>query len=134
LKGTLSSDKNEILFKRFGINYNNEEEIYKKGSVVYRQVCHIQPGPFVESALLSPNSINSRRGSRCRLQRKRVLLYKETSRGVNRKSSVSYGARRRSSLSMWISSRMSSGSGGHGFSRGSREGFQLRLDRYSIKD
>ncbi|KAL6238985.1 hypothetical protein BDW75DRAFT_200096 [Aspergillus navahoensis] len=37
LKGTLSSDKNEILFKRFGINYNNEEEIYKKGSVVYRQ-------------------------------------------------------------------------------------------------
>ncbi|GLB01095.1 tRNA-His guanylyltransferase [Aspergillus tubingensis] len=38
LKGTLSSDKNEILFKRFGINYNNEEEIYKKGSVLYRQV------------------------------------------------------------------------------------------------
>ncbi|PYH39609.1 tRNA guanylyltransferase [Aspergillus neoniger CBS 115656] len=37
LKGTLSSDKNEILFKRFGINYNNEEEIYKKGSVIYRQ-------------------------------------------------------------------------------------------------
>ncbi|KAL4909758.1 hypothetical protein BDW74DRAFT_143670 [Aspergillus multicolor] len=37
LKGTISSDKNEILFKRFGINYNNEEEIYKKGSVVYRQ-------------------------------------------------------------------------------------------------
>ncbi|PLB48294.1 tRNAHis guanylyltransferase [Aspergillus steynii IBT 23096] len=37
LKGTVSADKNEILFKRFGINYNNEEEIYKKGSVVYRQ-------------------------------------------------------------------------------------------------
>ncbi|KAE8151035.1 tRNAHis guanylyltransferase [Aspergillus avenaceus] len=37
LKGTVSSDKNEILFKRFGINYNNEEEIYKKGSVIYRQ-------------------------------------------------------------------------------------------------
>ncbi|KAL4970476.1 tRNA guanylyltransferase [Aspergillus stella-maris] len=37
LKGTVSSDKNEILFKRFGINYNNEEEIYKKGSVVFRQ-------------------------------------------------------------------------------------------------
>lgn len=35
----MSSDKNEILFKRFGINYNNEEEIYKKGSVLYRQVC-----------------------------------------------------------------------------------------------
>ncbi|OJJ45624.1 hypothetical protein ASPZODRAFT_133480 [Penicilliopsis zonata CBS 506.65] len=37
LKGTVSSDKNEILFRRFGINYNNELEIYKKGSVVYRQ-------------------------------------------------------------------------------------------------
>ncbi|KAJ5767354.1 uncharacterized protein N7511_004970 [Penicillium nucicola] len=37
LKGTLSADKNEILFKRFGMNYNNEEEIYKKGSVVYRK-------------------------------------------------------------------------------------------------
>jgi tRNA(His) guanylyltransferase len=34
----VSADKNEILFKRFGINYNNEEEIYKKGSVLYRQV------------------------------------------------------------------------------------------------
>ncbi|KAJ5161800.1 tRNA(His) guanylyltransferase [Penicillium capsulatum] len=37
LKGTVSADKNEILFKRFGINYNNEAEIYKKGSVLYRQ-------------------------------------------------------------------------------------------------
>lgn len=37
-QGTVSSDKNEILFKRFGINYNSEDEMYKKGSVVYRQV------------------------------------------------------------------------------------------------
>jgi tRNA(His) guanylyltransferase len=37
LKGTLSGDKNEILFKRFGINYNNEPLIFKKGSVVYRK-------------------------------------------------------------------------------------------------
>ncbi|MCJ1236321.1 tRNA-His guanylyltransferase [Varicellaria rhodocarpa] len=36
LKGTISGDKNEILFSRFGINYNNEESIFKKGSVVYR--------------------------------------------------------------------------------------------------
>jgi tRNA(His) 5'-end guanylyltransferase len=37
-QGTVSADKNEILFKRFGVNYNNELEIYKKGSVLYRQV------------------------------------------------------------------------------------------------
>jgi tRNA(His) guanylyltransferase len=36
LKGTVSGDKNEILFTRFGINYNQEEEIFRKGSVVYR--------------------------------------------------------------------------------------------------
>ncbi|KAL9086883.1 MAG: hypothetical protein Q9165_006889 [Trypethelium subeluteriae] len=36
LMGTVSSDKNEILFSRFGINYNNEPEMFKKGSVLYR--------------------------------------------------------------------------------------------------
>ncbi|KAI9682835.1 MAG: tRNA-His guanylyltransferase [Bathelium mastoideum] len=35
-QGTVSSDKNEILFSRFGINYNNEPEMFKKGSVLYR--------------------------------------------------------------------------------------------------
>lgn len=35
---TLAKDKNEILFSRFGINYNNEPEMYKKGSVVFRDV------------------------------------------------------------------------------------------------
>ncbi|TQS35429.1 hypothetical protein Golomagni_04149 [Golovinomyces magnicellulatus] len=35
LSGTLSADKNEILFSRFKINYNNEPEIFKKGSVIY---------------------------------------------------------------------------------------------------
>ena len=34
LKGTFSKDKNEILFKDFGINYNNEPEVYKKGTVL----------------------------------------------------------------------------------------------------
>ncbi|KAK4952214.1 tRNA-His guanylyltransferase, partial [Elasticomyces elasticus] len=38
LKGTVSSDKNEILYSRFGINYNNEPEMYRKGSVVFRQL------------------------------------------------------------------------------------------------
>ena len=37
-QGTVSSDKNEILFSKFHINYNNEPEMYKKGSVVFRDV------------------------------------------------------------------------------------------------
>ncbi|KAF2493955.1 tRNAHis guanylyltransferase [Lophium mytilinum] len=36
LTGTLSADKNEILFSRFKINYNNEPEMFKKGSVIFR--------------------------------------------------------------------------------------------------
>lgn len=47
LKGTFAADKNEILFSRFGINYNFEEEIYKKGSVVYREVCSCSLVTFV---------------------------------------------------------------------------------------
>ncbi|OBA23626.1 tRNAHis guanylyltransferase [Metschnikowia bicuspidata var. bicuspidata NRRL YB-4993] len=37
LKGTLSKDKNEILFTKCGINYNNEPEMYKKGTVIVRE-------------------------------------------------------------------------------------------------
>jgi tRNA(His) guanylyltransferase len=37
LKGTVLSDKNEILWSRFGINYNNEPEMFKKGSIVLRE-------------------------------------------------------------------------------------------------
>jgi len=38
LKGTTAADKNEILFSRFGINYNNEDIMFRKGSVIYREV------------------------------------------------------------------------------------------------
>lgn len=38
LQGTFSDDKNEILFSRFGINYNNEPEMFRKGSVIFRDV------------------------------------------------------------------------------------------------
>ncbi|KAG8893929.1 hypothetical protein FRB99_001629, partial [Tulasnella sp. 403] len=34
--GTVSSDKNEILFNQFGINYNTLPERYRKGSVLLR--------------------------------------------------------------------------------------------------
>ncbi|KAK4461904.1 tRNA guanylyltransferase [Cladorrhinum samala] len=44
LKGTLAADKNEILWSKFNINYNNESEIYKKGSVIFRDYELVQPG------------------------------------------------------------------------------------------
>lgn len=40
IQGTVSGDKNEILFSKFKINYNNEPEMYKKGSVVFRDVSY----------------------------------------------------------------------------------------------
>ena len=33
-QGTLSSDKNELLFSRFNINYNNIPQIYRKGTTL----------------------------------------------------------------------------------------------------
>ncbi|TLD38581.1 tRNAHis guanylyltransferas-like protein Thg1 [Venturia nashicola] len=36
LSGTLAADKNELLFSQFGINYNNEAPIYRKGTTLYR--------------------------------------------------------------------------------------------------
>ena len=38
LKGTTAGNKNEILFSKFGINYNNEDLIFRKGSIVFREV------------------------------------------------------------------------------------------------
>ncbi|AET38151.1 tRNA guanylyltransferase Ecym_2419 [Eremothecium cymbalariae DBVPG len=43
LCGTLSRDKHEILFSECGINYNNEPELFKKGSLITRtgDILHI---------------------------------------------------------------------------------------------
>lgn len=35
LRGTLASDKNEILFTEIGVNYNNELDIFRKGSTLF---------------------------------------------------------------------------------------------------
>ena len=37
LKGTLSGEKNEILFSEFGINYNKEPEQFKKGTTIIKK-------------------------------------------------------------------------------------------------
>ena len=34
----MAAEKNEILFSQFGINYNNEDEIFRKGSIIFRDV------------------------------------------------------------------------------------------------
>ncbi|CAJ0545590.1 Ff.00g090630.m01.CDS01 [Fusarium sp. VM40] len=43
LTGTFAADKNEILFSRFSINYNNEPEMFKKGSVIFRDYELVDP-------------------------------------------------------------------------------------------
>lgn len=36
LKGTSSGDKNELLFSRFGVNYNDIPQRFRKGTTLYR--------------------------------------------------------------------------------------------------
>ena len=38
-QGTVASDKHEILYSEFKMNYNNEADVFKKGSIIYREVC-----------------------------------------------------------------------------------------------
>ena len=42
LKGTLSKDKNELLFSKFSINYNKEPEVFRRGTIAFRQVMQPQ--------------------------------------------------------------------------------------------
>jgi tRNA(His) 5'-end guanylyltransferase len=51
-QGTFSSDKHEMLFQRFGINYNALPARYRKGSMVIRvenkvRSCLVCKVPFV---------------------------------------------------------------------------------------
>jgi len=36
-QGTVSSQKNEILFSQFNINYNKLPEMFRKGSVLFKE-------------------------------------------------------------------------------------------------
>lgn len=49
LAGTLASDKNEILYAKCGINYNNEPEMFKKGTVLVREYDEWKQGEEVTS-------------------------------------------------------------------------------------
>ena len=41
LKGSVSGDKNEILFSEFNMNYNNEPDQFKKGTTIFRKKVEI---------------------------------------------------------------------------------------------
>jgi tRNA(His) 5'-end guanylyltransferase len=45
-KGTNSAQKNQLLFNRFGINYNDVPERMRKGSVILREVGYSPPLAF----------------------------------------------------------------------------------------
>ncbi|PKY07622.1 putative tRNAHis guanylyltransferase [Aspergillus campestris IBT 28561] len=71
LQGTVSADKNEILFKRFGINYNNEDPIFKKGSVVYRQYQLEATKPTPEQSTEGEKPAQTSRSQQDKLQKLR---------------------------------------------------------------
>ncbi|EJD06810.1 tRNAHis guanylyltransferase [Fomitiporia mediterranea MF3/22] len=56
LRGTVSSQKHEILFSRFGINYNNIEPQFRKGSIIVREV---NPEASVDPPSSSPTSVTT---------------------------------------------------------------------------
>ncbi|QPG73216.1 tRNA-His guanylyltransferase [Brettanomyces nanus] len=64
LIGTVSADKNEILFKQFGINYNDEPEIYKKGTL------------YIRDSVITPTEANTRDLTKRQLERLQKRLKK----------------------------------------------------------
>ena len=55
LKGTFSKDKNEILFKDFGINYNNEPVMFRKGTTLVRKLVPSQKDDTMHQYILQLN-------------------------------------------------------------------------------
>ncbi|KAI4205175.1 MAG: hypothetical protein LQ346_001508 [Caloplaca aetnensis] len=72
LKGTVAADKNEILFSRFAINYNNEPEQFKKGSVIYRDLrTQYGTNPVTSLDKHIPRSLGSGEGELSKTQREK---------------------------------------------------------------
>jgi tRNA(His) guanylyltransferase len=55
----VSSDKNEILFTDFGINYNNEPDLFKKGTVIFRSKDAVIPCPAPDLETSTPSSCDA---------------------------------------------------------------------------
>lgn len=52
LRGTLASHKNELLFQEFGVNYNNEPPIFRKGTTLIRKLVPDGPGGRLKPAVV----------------------------------------------------------------------------------
>ncbi|WPH04850.1 tRNAHis guanylyltransferase [Acrodontium crateriforme] len=74
LKGSLAADKNEILFKQFGINYNNEDEIWRKGTVIYRAYDDHQQQDGTTSKKADPTSKNQLEKEKKRKQKAKIMV------------------------------------------------------------
>jgi len=79
LAGSLAAEKNEILFSRFQINYNNEPDIYKKGSVVFRNYELADPGgasPTIDETALDAGQpdVSRTQVEKARKQRSRAEI------------------------------------------------------------
>lgn len=78
LKSTLAVNKNEILFKRFGVNYNNEPAMFRKGTVVYRSYGNYVGGDAVYARGLSESDSNPNGQSKTQLEKERKKKQKAT--------------------------------------------------------
>ncbi|XP_072001593.1 probable tRNA(His) guanylyltransferase isoform X1 [Engystomops pustulosus] len=71
LKGTLSGDKNEILYSEFDINYNNESVMYRKGSIViWSKVNEIS-----KKMIKLPHEAEEKEVEVCRVRNKPIVLH-----------------------------------------------------------
>lgn len=58
LRGTVSATKHEMLFSRFGINYNEISQRFKKGSVIVREI--VAPGLSDKGECVEPPMLLTR--------------------------------------------------------------------------
>lgn len=58
LSGTFSADKNELLFSEFGINYNNESAMFRKGTILLKKRVTVPDLSAKEQILVTPVHID----------------------------------------------------------------------------
>lgn len=128
-KGTYAADKNEILFSKFSINYNNEPEMYKKGSVVFRDA-----SPFLCQTVASKRLTQERSTSWWNLAHtmphsKRTIWQSQSKSPRHRPKTTGNVAQRHV---LWWNiltlSRTSSGTAGPGFYQTNRARSQRSLE------